>query len=964
MRRHRISPALILPLLLSCATPPGTAQPAAAQEVAEEPAYESIRFGDAEELAYTVEFFPGAHYDPAVPTPDSILGQKHGTRFSHHAEVLACFRRWAETSERVTVETFGRTHEGRDLVCAAITSPGNQARIEEIKAGHARLADPRGLSEAEAQRLLETLPPVAWMAYSIHGDELSGTDAALALGYHLAACTDEGVLQLLEDVVVVIDPCENPDGRERIIGLVEQSAGYTPNLDYASMHRGRWPGGRGNHYHFDMNRDWSAGTQPETRGRWRAALEWHPQLFVDAHEMGSLDSFLTYPQNDPYLPVLTESLLHWQKVLGDEVGPAFDAHGWSYYTREWADGWAPFYSDSWGSLIGAIGILYEQANTKGFQLRRATGEILTYREAVHHQLTASFANITSLQRHSSEILSAYLAERRTNVAEGTPGNDRVLAVRADGNVDRLRALKRILDGQGIEYFAASEPFTLESAESARGEEAERIELPAGTWIIPARQPQRPLVRAFFDFDHEIDLETLKREREDLERDDDSGMYDATSWSLPHALDLDAWWGVGGEVDRAEPAPLAGGGLVPDGTKEAPVYGWIVDGAADASVAFAARAMELGLQVNCADEAFDTAEGRWARGSLLVRRHENPLEVPEVEARIDRAARAAGAKAVRTYSGRAPGEGADLGGGHFELLHRPRIALLSNSPVSSSSYGHLWHHLDVVLGVPFSILDAQSLGRVDLRRYNVLVLPPGGLRSVLEPIQDELETWVRSGGTLIACDGAAAALTAGRLGLSSVSLRSDALEELDEYALAVKRERAARAVEVDASLVWTGKPSEPAKKGEPAKVECTQEPSTAEEDDESIESRDEWLRRFSPGGVHLLAETDDEHWLTVGTGARLPVFFSGSSVYLSKEPIETPVRLRPAAELRLAGLLWPEARERVADSAILTRESRGNGQIILFPEMPAYRGYHLATGRLFSNAVIYGPGLGARQPVGW
>ena len=961
MRRTPAIALLILPLLLSCALAPGAAVTAAPQDGGDAPDFDPIRFGDAEELDYAIDFFPGASYDPAIPTPDSILGQKHATRFSHHQEMLECFRRWAETSERVSVTTFGMTHEGRDLVYAAITSPENQARIDEIKAGHARLADPRGLSEAEGQRLLDTIPPVAWMAYSIHGDELSGTDAAVALGYHLAACTDEEVQQLLRDVVVVIDPCENPDGRERIISMVEQMAGYTPNLDYASMHRGRWPRGRGNHYLFDMNRDWGAGSQPETRARWRAVLSWNPQLFVDAHEMGGLDTFLFYPQNDPFLPILTETLIHWQRVFGDEQGLAFDEHGWSYYTREWADGWAPFYSDSFGSLIGAVGILYEQAGTKGFQLRRRSGEILTFREAVHHQVVASVANIETLQRHSEEVMSTYLAERRKNVADDTPGNDAVLAVRPDGNVDRLNFLKRVLVGQGIEYSVAGESFELSDVEGARGERAETLEFPAGTWVIPAKQPQRLLVRAFLDLDHRIDLDTLKRERKDIERDGRSRMYDATAWSLLHAFDLDAWWGTGAVDEGSAPEPLSEGGIVVDDSRTGIFYGWIVDGAADSSVTFAARAMELGLQVNCADEAFETVEGSWALGSLLVRKHENPGALVEIEATVDRAARESGTRAQRIYSGRAPGEGHDLGGRHFRLLKRPRIAVLSNSPVSTSSYGHLWHHLDVVLGVPFSILDAQSLGRADLRRYNVLVLPPGGLSSVLEPIEERLETWVRGGGTLIACDGSAAALTAGRLGLSRVTLRRNALEELDEYALAVERERAARAIEIDEELVWTGKPSA---KDAPAEDDEAEEPPVKPKDGESVESHDAWLRRFSPAGVNLLTETDDEHWLSAGTGTRLPISFGGSSVYLAREPIDTVVRFRPADELRLAGLLWPEARERIADSAYLTREPFGNGQLILFAGMPAYRGYHLATGRLFANAVIYGPGLGARQPVGW
>ena len=330
-----------------CGAPGAPAQqaPAAQAPPAQAPGT-AIRFGDPAELAYDVPFFPGAHYDPAVPSASALLGQEHGTRLARHDEILACFRAWDAASPRVAVETFGRTHEGRELVLALITSPANHGRLDAILRDRARLHDPRGLSEAEGRELAERGPAIAWMGYSVHGDELSGCDAALALGYHLAASTDAEVAELLERLVVVIDPCMNPDGRQRILAMVEQTAGYTPNLDYASMHRGRWPYGRGNHYLFDMNRDWMSGTQPETQARWGAFLRFHPDLMVDAHEMGPLDTFLFYPQEKPLNPFFGERHAHWHAEFAADAARAFDAQGWAYYTREWADGWAPFYSDA------------------------------------------------------------------------------------------------------------------------------------------------------------------------------------------------------------------------------------------------------------------------------------------------------------------------------------------------------------------------------------------------------------------------------------------------------------------------------------------------------------------------------------------------------------------------------------------------------------------------------------------
>ena len=982
MTPTRATAVLCSSLILSCAFAPTEthASAAPAQDAgSSKGAGQVIRFGDAEQHAYEVDFFPGARHDPAIPTPDSFLGQQHGSRIARHDEVLGAFRAWAEASERMTLTTFGKTHEGRELVLAVVTSPANHGRIDEIRGNIARLADPRGLGGADGDAIVESSPAIAWMGYSIHGDELSGTDASMAVAYHLIASQDEDVAQLLDELVILIDPCLNPDGRERILGMVEQSAGYTPNLDYASMHRGHWPYGRGNHYLFDMNRDWMAGTQPETRARWRAALSWNPQLFVDAHEMGSLDTFLFYPQAEPHNPELAASLFRWQSIFGDEAGAAFDAQGWGYYTREWADAWGPFYSDAWGSLTGAIGILYEQASTYGSQLRRASGELLTYREAVHHQVTASFANLNSLRAHRREILADYLANKRSNVAAETEGNDQWLAVRYDGNLDRMGELLGILAGQGIEYDFIAREREMRGARGARGGAEDTLSLPKWTLVARARQPQRQLLRAFFEFDPRMGEAILKKEREELERRNSSKMYDLTAWSLPHAFDLDAWWGTIPELDPTSdfvPAPgdggpdwmLSRGPIDENGVADGDVYGWVIDGQADSAVVFAAQAMESWLQLHASDRDFQVGERSFARGSLLIRRGEQEGGVAGLEQRIARAAQRAGATAVRIASGRAPGEGPDLGGGHFQLLARPRVAVVANAPVSTGSYGHLWHHLDTRLGVPFSIIDAHGLSRADLRRYNVLILPPGGLGSILRSMRDELDGWMRAGGTLVATGGTASSLTSGGLGLSSVTLRRDALEELDVYERAVARERASRRVEIDPALIWGGQPAPVEGEGgaeteESEESEEDKEEPEADGDEAPLAERDAWMRRFSPSGANLLAETDPEHWLTIGCGERLPVMASGSSVFLTKS-VDTPVRFVSAPELRLGGLLWPEARERIADSAYLTRERRGNGQLILFAGEPTFRGYHLATGRLFSNAVIYGPGLGANQPVGW
>jgi len=960
------APAALSTAPATAKTPATSAAPVSGVEG--ETAFEPIRFGDPLELSYTVPFFPGATYDESITTPDEILGQPQGSRLSRHDEIVRCLESLAAQSPRMTLTEFGRTYEGRPLVRAVLTSEANHARLDEILDGLGRLADPRETPRGDSETLVEDSPAVAWMGYSIHGDELSGSDGGLAVAYHLAACTDADVASLLDEVVVLIDPCLNPDGRARIISQVEQNAGYEASLDYASMHRGRWPYGRGNHYLFDLNRDWMAGIHPETRGRWEGALRFHPQLFVDAHEMGNLDTFLFSPPRKPLNPNLPAHKTAWGMVFAADQARAFDRFGWSYYTREWFESWYPAYSDAWGSLNGAVGILYEQAGTSGSAQQRASGDILTYREAVHHQAASSLANLETLRANRSEILASYAEHKRANVSTETPGNDRAFAFRTGRHPDREAYVVRTLRAQGIEVFVSEDELETGLAVDSLGNAYEDgLTLPAGTFVIPAAQPQSPLVKAFLDFDPRFDSKELLDERRELEQKHQSKVYDTTAWSLGHALDLDSFWidtpasglePVSDAVEEVLPALIGPRG-------DGPVYGWVVDGRRDSSVRFANRAMELGLQVNVADKVFTTEGRTFDRGSLLVRRHENSGD--DIAERIRRAAEESGVHAYATRSGRSLDEGPDLGGGHFTLLAKPRVGLVANSPVRIDTYGHLWFQLDHELGLEVSHIDAQAFGSYDLRRYNVLVLPPagGGMRALLEQNKDELSDWVSGGGTLVACGSTATLLADEDLGLSSVRLRRDSLEELEKYRYGIERELAAADVAIDEGLLW-GDASDDA--GEPADEDDDEgegEEEEAPEADPDAEREDAWKRLFSPRGVFTRGRVDLDSWLTFGCDTpEVPVFTSGSSAFLALHPTQVPIRLTAADDLRLGGLLWPEARERLEHTAAVTRESRGRGQVILFAGTPGFRGFMKSDARFFANAVVYGPGAGASQPVGW
>jgi len=972
MRLTLYSTPLLIALVLGCAAPglpAGTKVAFASQDGPPEVdhGYTPIRFGDDDANTYDVPFFPGANYDPAITTTAAILGQPLGSRLVRHSELVAAFRVWGEQSPRADVAVHSRTYEGRELLRVIITSEANHARLDEIQANARKLWDPRELPGAEARNLVENGPAIAWMGYSIHGDETSGADASLAVAYHLLAGTDADVTTMLDQLVIVMDPMMNPDGRMRILNMVEQSAGYRTSLNNSSMHRGRWPFGRGNHYLFDMNRDWMIGSAPETRGRWKVALDFPPQLFVDGHEMSGLDTFLFYPQADPHLPQLPQRLDYWQGILADDAGSAFDKFEWGYYTREWADAWCPFYSDSWGSLNGAIGMLYEQGGQRGMPLMRESGAIVSYRESVHGQVVASMSNLQSLQANRQAILVDYLATRRRNVDAGREGGERVFTFVSKGNATRESSLLRTLLAQGIEVYRASGDFEASAVVRSLGSAEDSATFPAGTYVIPVAQPQGSMVESYFDFDPRFSSESLQLERESLERKGRSKVYDVTAWDLCRMYDLDGAWCTpsGSDWEPVRSAPRTIGGMA---NAIASPYAWVVEAADDAAVRFAARALELGLQVHVSDKPFRAEIGpgsvlEFSRGSFLLRRHENPEGVDDA---VLQAAGEAGATVYGTTTGRSMDEGPDLGGGHFTLLREPRVALVGNTPISGGDYGHIWQWLDEELRLPITLLDAQSFGRYDLRRYNVIIVPPGsGISRALG--SERLASWVSAGGTLIACGRSAAGLTGEKNGLTSVVLRRDALDDLDEYLFVARRAAEAFDVTVDEADLWGAAGDAP--ESDEASEEVAEGGDEGSEDegaegDPDAARQDRWARRFAPAGVLVRGRVNPEAWITAGAGEELPVFSRGSNVLLAGDSVQTAVRLAPSDELRLGGLLWPEARERLAESAWLTVESRGRGQVILFASEPCFRGLFRGGARLFSNAVVLGPGAGASQPLGW
>ncbi|HYE29786.1 MAG TPA: M14 family zinc carboxypeptidase, partial [Methylomirabilota bacterium] len=448
-------------------------------------------------LRQAPELFAGATFNPNLPAPEKFLGFKAGERAANSEQIAQTLKAWAAAAPNTTrLVEYARSHENRPLHYMVVSSAENIQRLEEIRAGMSKLADPRKTSAEEAKELIEKLPGVAWLAYSIHGDETEGSDAALIVLHRLVASQEPEIEKLLKDLVIIVDPLMNPDGRDRFLKMIAEHRGAMPNFDDQSfLHTGYWPAGRGNHYLFDLNRDWILAVHPESRGRIREFGRWNPLLLVDAHGMGAQDTHLFSPPREPLNPNFPAGQRNLSIEFARDQAKAFDARGLLYYTREWYESWYPGYSDAYACYRGAVGILYEQARIAEDGVRRPGGAILSYSESVQHHVIGSFANLLTLQTNAQRLRQHLYDTRREAVSESGRYANRTFAILPTKNDSRLVDLIQRLEIQGFELHRATNTFTAPVAKDQLGREERNRTIPAGTILIPNRQPLAHLLAA-------------------------------------------------------------------------------------------------------------------------------------------------------------------------------------------------------------------------------------------------------------------------------------------------------------------------------------------------------------------------------------------------------------------------------------------------------------------------------------
>jgi hypothetical protein len=857
-------------------------------------------------------FMPGVTYDARVPTVESVLGHAPGDVITPPDQIVTYFKALAQAApDRTRLIEYGRTWEGRPLIVLAIASPARMAQLDQVKAGMAKLADPRRLGAGEGDQLVRSLPVVVWLMHAVHGNEISSSDAALMEAYHLlAAQGDAQVAQILENAVVLIDPLENPDGRARFVASNSQAFGVDPDPEPASAeHVEPWPGGRANHYLFDMNRDWFAQSQLETQGRTKFYLEWFPQVVVDLHEMGGDSTYYFAPPADPLNPQITQAQVRWFNAFGKANGDTFDARGYPYFIREVFDSFYPGYGESWPIFHGSIGMTYEMASSRGLAYRRDDETVLTYRDGVERHFVAAITTAATAAANREAMLRDFLAYRQSAIQEGEKGAVKAYVIPRGHDLARSRKFAELLQKQGFDVHET----TAEVSVGAR-------RVPAGAFVVPAAQPAGRLLVNLLDASIEQpDAFVKEQDRRRKKRLSDQ-IYDVTGWHLPSAFDVDVL-AYERPVSTLSTRPLAAPPAVTlPQARAAYVLPW---GSGTAALVVAAQ--QRGIRVHFADQPFTLAGRAYPIGTAIVRVGGNPATLSTTLADLARTHHVEVVPADSTFVD----SGISLGSNDVVAIKAPRVLLAWDTPTSSQSAGWTRYVLERQFGQRVSVVRVATLGLADLSRFDVVVLPSGNYAQALNgPTLQRLKDWISAGGTLVTMGEASRWATR-----EGVALLETSLELKDGRP--------------DTATGSADKPGEkPAAGGtapaQPIDLDKAVAPKTEPPD--------------TTFGALIRVTLDTEHWLSAGTDGEVQAMVEGRRVFtpLTADKGRNVGTYSRADDAIVSGLVWPENKTLLANKAFLMHQPRGQGHVIAFAEEPNFRAFMDGTALLFMNAVLLGP----------
>jgi hypothetical protein len=657
-----------------------------------------------------------------IKSPDEFLGYPLGSKYTPHYKIVNYFK-YAVTAmpQVMKLDQYGETNEGRPLLLAYIATAENLAKLDDIRKNNLRLAGM--LSDVPGNT---NAPAIVWLSYNVHGNETSSSEASMKMLYELLNPANSATKEWLKNTVVLIDPCINPDGRDRYVNWYNSVVGKTVNPDRQSReHMEPWPGGRTNHYNFDLNRDWAWQTQKETQQRVKMYNQWMPQIHVDYHEQGYNSPYYFAPAAQPYHEVVTQWQRDFQVTIGKNNAKYFDTNGWLYFTKEEFDLFYPAYGDTYPIYSGAIGMTFEQGggSRSGATVIIDNGDTLTLKDRIAHHFTTGMSTLEVASKNSEKIMKEYsnffINEKNNGIGEFKS------FVVTDINTNKINALKRMLDGNNILYTNAV-------INNAKGYNyftgKEESFSAANSLVISTYQPKGTLVKVLFEPKSKLV---------------DSATYDITAWSLPYMFGLQAYAvkeKIAGTPYIAKPATA----VVPETS-----YGYLVNYTSFEEAKFLAALINSGIRVRFAEKDFMLNGKKFTRGTLIVLKKGNETKMDEFAA----AARKFNANVTAISTGFME-SGHDFGSAKTHYINQPKVALVTGKGTDASASGELWYLFEQELDYPITLINADDFANLSLKNIDVIILPNGNYKflSDKEPLAD-LKTWVRQGGKIIALENA-------------------------------------------------------------------------------------------------------------------------------------------------------------------------------------------------------------------
>ncbi|APG59947.1 M14 family metallopeptidase [Christiangramia salexigens] len=647
--------------------------------------------------------------------PSEFLGYELGSQFTRHADVVNYFNHVEENSALVQYHTYGKTNERRPLTYAVVSAENNLKNLEQIRKNHLKNA---GIGKSSGTSEVA----IVWLSYNVHGNEASSTEAAMKTIYHLI--TDKK--DWLENTVVIIDPTVNPDGRDRYANWYNQVKTTPFNTSQsAKEHHEPWPGGRPNHYLFDLNRDWAWATQVESQQRLKVYNQWLPHIHVDFHEQGINEPYYFAPAAEPFHEVITPFQRDFQTKIGRNHARYFDKEGWLYFTGERFDLLYPSYGDTYPTYMGAIGMTYEQAGhgMAGLGVKTDEGYVLTLKDRIEHHFTTGLSTIEVASENAAELNKQF-----ENYFSYSDFQYKSYAL--NGSADKIHALKDLLDKHEIRY-AFSNKNRINGYNYRDGKNG-NLNADQNTLIVSTNQPKSKMVKVLFEPKAKLS---------------DSLTYDITAWSLPYAYGLEA---VASEkliqANSTQPEAKIVNSADPAGA------GYITKWNSMQDARFLSELIKTGFKVRFSEVAFESNGEKFAPGSLIITKSDN-IDLEDFDNKLLALANKSQRQlttAVTSFAGSGP----DFGSSEIKIINNHKVGLLRGDQVSSLNFGEIWYFFEQDLNYPVTPIGTEDFSRINLNEFDVLVMPSGWYKDFMDKdITERLSSWLKNGGKLIAIGNA-------------------------------------------------------------------------------------------------------------------------------------------------------------------------------------------------------------------